>query len=106
MGFVDGILAATFAPLILIIGFVLWDKLWTASAILLNVTKSSVAALLFIIVASIQSFIFKTNSFFNTDTFNLLMLLLSSLIGIIIGDNTWLRALALIGTKRVGKFTN
>ena len=29
------------------------------------------------------------------------MLLISSLIGIIIGDNTWLRALALIGTKRV-----
>ena len=106
MGFVDGILAATFAPLILIIGFVLWDKLWTASAILLNITKSSVAALLFIIVALIQSFILKTNSFFNTGAFNLLMLLLSSLIGIIIGDNTWLRALALIGTKRVGKFTN
>ena len=29
------------------------------------------------------------------------MLLLSAVIGIIIGDNTWLRALALIGTKRV-----
>ena len=58
MGFVDGILAATFAPLILIIGFVLWDKIWTASAIMLNITKSSVAALLFILVAIFQSFVF------------------------------------------------
>ena len=101
MGFVDGILAATFAPLILIIGFVLWDKIWTASAIMLNITKSSVAALLFILVAIFQSFVFQTNPFFNTNSFNLFMLLISSLIGIIIGDNTWLRALALIGTKRV-----
>ena len=81
MGFVDGILAATFAPLILIIGFVLWDKIWTASAIMLNITKSSVAALLFILVAIFQSFVFQTNRFFNTNSFNLFTIALGAGMG-------------------------
>ena len=100
MGFIEGILAATFAPLILVVGFVLWDKIWTSSAILLNITKSSAAGTLFLLVAVFQTLIFQY-PFFETTTLNLFMLLLSAVIGIIIGDNTWLRALALIGTKRV-----
>ena len=100
MGFIEGILAATFAPLILVVGFVLWDKIWTSSAILLNITKSSVAGTLFFLVAIFQTLTFQF-PFFETTALNVLMLLLSAVIGIIIGDNTWLRALALIGTKRV-----
>ena len=57
MGFLEGIFAATLAPLILVIGFVLWDKLWNASAIMLNITKSSVAATLFIFIAVLQAFV-------------------------------------------------
>ena len=100
MGFIEGILAATFAPLILVVGFVLWDKIWISSAILLNITKSGVAGTLFLLVAIFQTLIFQL-PFFETTTLNVFMLLVSAVIGIIIGDNTWLRALALIGTKRV-----
>ena len=78
----------------------LWDKIWISSAILLNITKSSVAGTLFLLVAIFPNVNFPI-SIFETTTLNVFMLLVSAVIGIIIGDNTWLRALALIGTKRV-----
>ena len=99
MGFVDGIVCALLAPLIMATGFVIWDKLWTGSAILLNIYKSTFASILFLVVAIFHRNVL-ANEFVEFDLASVMFLILSSVIGIAVGDNTWLAALKILGTKR------
>jgi len=77
------------------IGFVIWDKVWTGSAVMLNVVKCSLATVVFILVAAVIS------RSFQGSVEDVMMLILSSLLGITIGDNAWLYALQVLGPRKV-----
>lgn len=101
----DGVIAALLAPLFMTIGFFIWDVRWTASggsAFALNMYKCLTASIGFVLMCLVRGFsnvdttsedIFTTN--------NIGYLLLSSTLGIIVGDLLWLEALRLIGAKHV-----
>lgn len=79
------------------IGFIIWDQTWKGSAIALNIFKCSLAGALFIFTISI---------FGNSGAALYIspacgMLILSSVLGIVVGDVAWLRALQLLGARRV-----
>lgn len=101
----DGVIAALLAPLFMSIGFFIWDVRWTASggsAFALNMYKCLTASIGFVIMCGIRGF-----SQSNADGAEVFtsssvgFLLLSSTLGIIIGDVLWLEALRLIGAKHV-----
>lgn len=99
-----GLLAAAGAPLVMTCGFLLWDQLWTGSAIMLNLFKCSLASCGFVLAVGIFA-LFSSAPFVNDDLFSdgaevYNMLLLSSVIGIVIGDVLWLVGLLLLGTRR------
>ena len=95
-----GIAAAVAAPLVMTTGFIVWDNNWTGSTFSLNLFKCNLAAIGFLVV----SFATRSSSPFPSDIFTLEavgFLMLSSTIGIIIGDFVWLEGLRLIGARRV-----
>ena len=94
-GWIFGFLAAAFSPLAMTIGFIIWGNSWHSSPYALNLFKCTLASLLFMIVSF--SIRISHPATFREQS----MILLSSFIGIIIGDNTWLMALKLIGAKKV-----
>lgn len=121
-----GILAATFAPLFMTLGFIVWDIEWKkagGSAFALNMFKCNLASLAFLIMCLIVGFSIDgdTESEVIADdgavpssgslneegtaliftSKNVGFLMLSSLIGIVIGDSAWLEALRLLGATRV-----
>ena len=87
--------AALLAPFLMTIGFVIWDKAWKGSAILLNVVKCSLASTIFVMVSAISSRSFEGSGI------DIGMLLLSAMLGITIGDNAWLYALQILGPRKV-----
>lgn len=91
-----GIMASLFSPLLMVFGFMLWDKNWKAGAYQLNCFKGSLASSFFLITALVHGI---NHSVFKTH--NILILFLSSFLGIVIGDSTWLMALQIIGARRV-----
>jgi drug/metabolite transporter (DMT)-like permease len=101
----DGVIAALLSPLFMTIGFFIWDVRWTASggsAFALNMYKCSTASVGFIIMCLLRGF--SNMGISNADVLtanNIGFLLLSSTLGIIIGDLLWLEALRLIGAKNV-----
>lgn len=101
----DGVIAALLAPLFMTIGFFIWDVRWTASggsAFALNMYKCLTASIGFIIMCLIRGF--SNMDMASADVFtanNIGYLLLSSTLGIIVGDLLWLEALRLIGAKHV-----
>ena len=95
VNYTTGFIAAASSPLAMTFGFIIWGKSWQGSAYSLNVFKCTMAGLIFMIVA----FIFPSKNAYGL--YNSSMIILSSVIGIIIGDNTWLLALQIIGAKRV-----
>ena len=103
MPFVLGIVAALAGPLTMTLGFILWDNCWTGSPFALNMFKCSLASIGFVI-ASAASRLLSDEQPFSSDIFqreNVGYLMLSSVIGIIIGDWTWLEGLRLLGARRV-----
>lgn len=95
----SGFLAALLSPLAMSIGFIIWGKNWKANSYSLNLYKCTLAGMIFMIVSYYVS---TSNS--NPTNFSLTndsMIIVSSIIGIIIGDNTWLLALQMIGAKQV-----
>ncbi len=97
-----GAVVGTIAPLMMTVGFFVWGELWTGSAIMLNLFKCSLASCVFIVV------IIASRTYGDLELVNnaitptvLFMLLVSSTIGIIIGDVFWLRGLSLLGARRV-----
>ncbi len=101
----DGVIAALLAPLFMTIGFFIWDVRWTksgGSAFALNMYKCLTASIGFVIMCLVRGFsnVDTTNEEVFTAN-NVGYLLLSSTLGIIVGDLLWLEALRLIGAKHV-----
>ena len=100
-----GFAAAAAAPLAGVLGFTIWGKHWTGHPYLLNCFKGCVAtiffALFFIgfsVIAPLAGAGWERGRF----TWQVVgWLLLSSLLGIVIGDTCWLQAQQLLGTSSV-----
>jgi hypothetical protein len=85
--FVLGVLTASLAPLAMTFGFILWEESWRSTPFALNIFKCTVASVVFqIVIWSLQLSTTATS----TDQ---AMIMLSSFLGIVIGDNAWLAAL-------------
>jgi len=85
--------AALAAPLATSLGVHVWD-MWGGSAFALNGFKCTMATALFGVTLLIRG-----TSLFSFSPTALRMLMLSSFVGIIIGDLLWLRALQLLGAQ-------
>mmetsp|Transcript_9537 Transcript_9537/g.18341 ORF Transcript_9537/g.18341 Transcript_9537/m.18341 type:complete len:391 (-) Transcript_9537:496-1668(-) len=99
MTFGLGVAAALAGPLVMTIGFIAWQNHWKGSAFALNLFKCNLASLGFLVLACTTR-----SRPFPSDVFTLQTvgyMFLSSTIGIIIGDWTWLEALQLLGARRV-----
>jgi drug/metabolite transporter (DMT)-like permease len=95
--FLLGVLAALFSPFMMTVGFIIWDDKWKGSAFALNMFKCSLASFLFLVsILLFQNF--DTGKYLSMSS---AMLVLSSILGIVIGDNTWLQALQILGARRV-----
>mmetsp|Transcript_16835 Transcript_16835/g.35332 ORF Transcript_16835/g.35332 Transcript_16835/m.35332 type:complete len:288 (+) Transcript_16835:271-1134(+) len=101
----DGVIAALLAPFFMSLGFFIWDARWTSSggsAFALNLYKCNVGAIGFAIMAGVRGFSLNTHD--PSDVFditNVGFLVLSSTLGILVGDILWLEALRLLGAKHV-----
>jgi len=102
--YTTGILAELFAPLLMTLGFIIWDKQWVGSAFALNLYKCTTASIGFALASLITRRFIMDDSLFPSDVFtvqNVGYLILSSTLGILIGDWAWLEALRRIGARRV-----
>lgn len=102
----SGIAAALAAPFLLDVGFLIWDKHWLGSSFALNLYKCSIASVGFLILSLVTRPPGATQDDgpFPSEIFTVQSvgsLMLSSTVGILIGDWTWLEALQLIGAKKV-----
>ena len=104
----SGVVAALTAPLVMSIGFIIWDIHWKkheGSAFALNMYKCTLASIAFLIMSLlIEKEASKDEPPFQVFQDNLRevgYLILSSVIGIIVGDALWLEALQIIGSRRV-----
>jgi len=98
-----GFAAALAAPLACVVGFTIWGDLWTGHPYMLNCFKGCVATLFFIatiVSAAIVSALADWNSTLTTGPV-IGWLLLSSLLGIVVGDTCWLQAQQLLDTRSV-----
>ncbi|KAL3945067.1 MAG: hypothetical protein SGBAC_000858 [Bacillariaceae sp.] len=94
-----GVLAATAAPLCMAIGFIVWDKTWKgSSAFSLNLFKCNFAAFIFVVTGLIFGFLLEHDDF---SLENVGWLILSGILGIIVGDWLWLEALQRLGAFQV-----
>jgi len=93
------IVASAVAPLLMTFGFVVWGDEWKGSAFALNLYKCSTAGLLFILISLGQAL--HLDDLVSSPGDTTYPLVLSSLAGIVIGDNLWLLALQIIGARRV-----
>ena len=96
----NGIIAALLSPLVYVIGFIIWGNNWKYSAFGLNVFKCSLASSIFFIVSvlirpfpSAEDLDIEEKEY----SFDLSMIIVSSVLGIVIGDSFWLLALQTIG---------
>jgi len=94
------VFAAGVAPLAMTVGFFVWDNHWKGSAYALNMFKCNLAGSLFCMISiSIRSEGFRI--LWEQPDQVLIPLVVSSLLGIIIGDSAWLTALQMIGARKV-----
>jgi drug/metabolite transporter (DMT)-like permease len=101
MSFALGIIAAIAAPFLMVLGFIVWDNHWTGSAFALNMYKCTLAGLGFAVIAVVAR---ETDEIFPRDVFTpeaVGALVLSSTVGILIGDWTWLEGMRLLGSRKV-----
>ena len=103
-----GILSALAAPLLITFGLAIWAELWSGHAIALNLYKCTAASCMFMVVLTgygvgrIPLIDEDTSSSDSDDNSKaLLFILVSGTIGITFGDNLWLRALQLLGARRL-----
>jgi hypothetical protein len=80
-----GALAAISSSLLMTVGFIVWDQNWKGSVFHLNLFKCALASILFLLVA----FFLSTPSRWAVE--DVVMLCISSFIGIVIGDLLWLQ---------------
>lgn len=96
--FLGGLGAALLSPLMMVIGFIIWDKHWKGSAFALNLFKCSLASVLLLVVVTASSQLNLYSLFLSR---NGLLLMASAVIGIVIGDYMWLLSLQILGARRV-----
>jgi len=96
MSFLYGILAALAAPLVMTIGFVMWED-WKGSAFALNMFKCSTASIGFLVLSAATT----TPPFASYEGNSVGFLILSATIGILIGDWMWLKGQKILGSIRV-----
>ena len=99
------IMAALLSPLLMAVGFFIWDVTWNksgGSAFSLNLFKCNLASLGFLIVISVNQMSANAVDLSSRITLSsVLLLILSGILGIVIGDVAWLEALRIIGATRV-----
>jgi drug/metabolite transporter (DMT)-like permease len=103
MAYALGIAAALGAPFVMTLGFIVFDNHWKGSAFGLNLFKCNLATIGFIIV-SFSTRLSKDDELFPREIFTtekVGFLMLSSVLGILIGDWLWLEALRLLGAGPV-----
>jgi drug/metabolite transporter (DMT)-like permease len=95
-----GILAALAAPFCMAVGFIVWDNTWkNSSAFSLNLFKCNLASVIFLIAGFVFGFTLNEENFRFDHQVG--WLVLSGIIGIIIGDLFWLEALRRLGAFQV-----
>lgn len=100
MTFGLGVAAAMAAPLVMTCGFIAWDNHWKGSAFALNLYKCNLVTIGFLVLVCTT----RSSNPFPATVFTYQAvgyMVLSSTIGILIGDWTWLQALQLLGARRV-----
>ena len=98
-----GILAALSAPFFMALGFITWENVWTkrGSAFSLNLFKCNMASILFLILGLIFGFTVENDYDENSKFESIGFLVVSGLIGIVVGDLFWLEALRRLGAFKV-----
>ena len=97
MSFGLGVLSAVIAPLLMVIGFILWDNHWTGSVFSLNMLKCLLASCGFLVLSMLTRPL--SWSIFTMETVGFLML--SSTIGLLIGDLAWLEGMRVLGARKI-----
>lgn len=100
MTFGLGVAAALAGPFVMSLGFIAWDNHWKGSAFALNLYKCNLASTGFLILSCTA----RSSKPFPSEVFTwqaIGYMVLSSTIGILIGDWTWLEALQMLGARRV-----
>jgi len=93
-----GVTAAAFTPLLGALGLFIWNKVWTGDAYALNLVKCSVGSLGFIFMGLCT----RAGAWLSgADDVAVFWLIVSSFVGIVIGDNLWLHSLSVLGARRV-----
>jgi uncharacterized membrane protein len=90
-----GIFAAALAPLFMTAGFLIWETAWKGTPFMLNLFKCTLASLVFLLICFFYS------GLGNASLWSIFMLIVSGMLGILIGDNMWLTSLSIIGARRV-----
>jgi drug/metabolite transporter (DMT)-like permease len=99
---IEGVVAATAAPLFVTVGFMFWEQGYVqGSAFFLNLFKACLASPLLLLAAAVDFWIRGTGTFLAASAADVLWLVFSALIGIVIGDLCWIRAMQLIGARAV-----
>lgn len=97
---VAGLAAGLTSPAVSVVGLVLWDANWTGSAFALNLYKCSLASIMFLVtVLALPSEAARVVARLDVPT--AAALAVSSTLGIVIGDNTWLASMRILGARRV-----
>ena len=100
MSYLTGILAALIAPLLMVVGFIIWDNHWIGSSFALNMYKCNLTMIGFAIVTFVGIY-YRGNPVVGVFTLrNVSALMLSSTIGILIGDWVWLEGMRVLGAKK------
>ena len=101
----QGVAAALGAPFVMSLGLLLWEKHWIGSAVLLNATKCTIATVFFVSLVPMRVHVWKDGLGLNASqeapVARMDMLLLSSFLGITIGDIVWLVALQRLGARKL-----
>ena len=120
--FATGIAEASIAPFFMVVGFYAWDHHWNGSPFALNMFKCNVAAIGFIIVVVFTGIInendqraaqYDDESSSNKDgsiavtptdgihMLDIFMLMLSSVLGIVMGDFCWLEGMRILSARKI-----
>lgn len=97
--FALGIAAALLAPLLMAIGFIVWDSHWLGSPFALNMFKCNIAAIGFAVMVfwwQEEMFIYRTEIYTKVGC-----LILSSILGLLVGDWVWLEGMRVLGARKV-----
>jgi uncharacterized membrane protein len=110
--FATGIVEAAIAPLFMVLGFYAWDHHWNGSPFSLNLFKCNVAAIGFAIVVVVINLAGGGGSDGGGDSdgsvndnnitvLKVAMLMMSSFLGIVLGDFCWLEGMRVLSARKI-----